>query len=162
MSIFDLTGRKALVTGGARGLGAGMASALAKAGAAVMIGDVLVDVGHATAKALAVRGAKAGFVMLDVTDDASWEKAVAATISELGGFDILINNAGIEITSLAINVVAGDLRRMTIIQRTSAIRTRSSKAAGLLPANSPFHLSSRAQRLNPLARLDRGRRHLPR
>ena len=112
MSIFDLTGRKALVTGGARGLGAGMASALAKAGAAVMIGDVLTDVGQATAKALAGTGAKAGFVTLDVTEDASWEKAVAATIAELGGFDILINNAGIEITSLTINVVAGDLRRM--------------------------------------------------
>ena len=41
MSTFDLAGRKALVTGGARGLGAGMAAALSKAGAAVMIGDVL-------------------------------------------------------------------------------------------------------------------------
>jgi 3alpha(or 20beta)-hydroxysteroid dehydrogenase len=112
MSIFDLTGRKALVTGGARGLGAGMATALAKAGAAVMIGDVLADVGQATAKALVETGAKAGFVTLDVTDEASWEKAVAATIADLGGFDILVNNAGIEITALAINVVAGDLRRM--------------------------------------------------
>jgi 3alpha(or 20beta)-hydroxysteroid dehydrogenase len=49
MSKFDLTGRKALVTGGARGLGAGMAEALTKAGAAVMIGDILGDVGRATA-----------------------------------------------------------------------------------------------------------------
>ena len=53
MSKFDLTGRKALVTGGARGLGAGMAEALARAGASVMIGDILVDVGQATAKAIA-------------------------------------------------------------------------------------------------------------
>jgi NAD(P)-dependent dehydrogenase (short-subunit alcohol dehydrogenase family) len=51
MSKFDLAGRKALVTGGARGLGAGMAAALSKAGAAVMIGDVLTDVGRETAKA---------------------------------------------------------------------------------------------------------------
>ncbi|HEY5205241.1 MAG TPA: oxidoreductase, partial [Roseiarcus sp.] len=50
MSKFDLAGRKALVTGGARGLGAGMAAALSKAGAAVMIGDVLTDVGRETAK----------------------------------------------------------------------------------------------------------------
>jgi len=41
MSMYDLTGRKALVTGGARGLGAGMAAALARAGAAVVIGDIL-------------------------------------------------------------------------------------------------------------------------
>jgi 3alpha(or 20beta)-hydroxysteroid dehydrogenase len=112
MSKFDLTGRKALVTGGARGLGAGMAEALAKAGAAVMIGDILADVGGATAKTLRESGANAGFVNLDVTDEASWEKAVAATIAELGGFDILVNNAGIEITSLVVDVKAADLRRM--------------------------------------------------
>jgi 3alpha(or 20beta)-hydroxysteroid dehydrogenase len=45
MSVFNLNGRKALVTGGARGLGAGMAQALAEAGAAVMIGDILKDAG---------------------------------------------------------------------------------------------------------------------
>ncbi len=112
MSNFDLAGRKALVTGGARGLGAGMAAALSKAGAAVMIGDVLTDVGRDTAKAIAATGAKAGFVALDVTDDASWQAAVLKTIAELGGFDILVNNAGVEITSLVINVEAGDLRRM--------------------------------------------------
>ena len=50
MGKFDLTGRKALVTGGARGLGAGMAEALAAAGASVMIGDILVEAGQATAK----------------------------------------------------------------------------------------------------------------
>jgi 3alpha(or 20beta)-hydroxysteroid dehydrogenase len=49
MGKYDLTGRKALVTGGARGLGAGMAEAMAKAGAAVMIGDILTEAGRATA-----------------------------------------------------------------------------------------------------------------
>ncbi len=49
MSVRDLAGRKALVTGGAKGLGAGMAAALAEAGAAVVIGDVLEDEGRATA-----------------------------------------------------------------------------------------------------------------
>jgi 3alpha(or 20beta)-hydroxysteroid dehydrogenase len=112
MSKFDLAGRKALVTGGARGLGAGMAAALSKAGAAVMIGDVLTDVGRETAKSIATGGAKAAFVTLDVTDEASWQAAVSATIAELGGFDILVNNAGVEITSLVINVEAKDLRRM--------------------------------------------------
>jgi 3alpha(or 20beta)-hydroxysteroid dehydrogenase len=115
MGKFDLTGRKALVTGGARGLGAGMAEALADAGASVMIGDILTDVGQATAKAIAGKGVKAGFVALDVTDEAAWERAVAATVAELGGFDILINNAGVEITSLVIDVKAADLTRMCAI-----------------------------------------------
>jgi 3alpha(or 20beta)-hydroxysteroid dehydrogenase len=112
MSVFDLAGRKALVTGGARGLGAGMAAALAKAGAAVMIGDLLADAGRDTAATLSASGAKVGFTPLDVTDEASWEAAVAATLRELGGFDILVNNAGIEITSLVADFDAADLRRM--------------------------------------------------
>jgi len=108
----QLTGKCALVTGGARGLGAGMAEALAAAGASVMIGDILVDAGNATAKAIADKGAKAGFVPLDVTDEVAWEKAVARTIADLGGYDILINNAGVEITSLVVDVKPADLRRM--------------------------------------------------
>lgn len=116
MSESSLAGRKALVTGGARGIGAAIAEALARRGASVMIADILTEIGQATAakvgKIGAATDAKAGFVALDVTDDAQWEKAVAATISSLGGYDILINNAGIEITSLLIDVKAEDLRRM--------------------------------------------------
>ncbi len=47
-----------------------------------------------------------------MTDDASWEGAVTRTVSELGGFDILINNAGIEISALVIDLDAAELRRM--------------------------------------------------
>ena len=50
MSVYDLTGRKALVTGGARGLGAGMAEALARAGAAVVIGDIREELGDMMGK----------------------------------------------------------------------------------------------------------------
>jgi len=112
MSEKSLAGRKALVTGGARGIGAAIAGALANAGASVMIGDILADLGKETAGRLAKTGAKTGFVELNVTDDTQWEKAVAATIATLGGYDILINNAGIEITSLVVDLKAEDLRRM--------------------------------------------------
>ena len=120
MGKFDLMGRKALVTGGARGLGAGMAEALAAAGASVMIGDILPDAGQATAKAIVGKGVKAGFVPLDVTQESSWIKAVSETISELGGFDILTNNAGVEITSLVIDVKAADLERMCAVNIVGA------------------------------------------
>jgi 3alpha(or 20beta)-hydroxysteroid dehydrogenase len=112
MSSFDLSGRKALVTGGARGIGAGIAESLATAGASVVIGDVLDDVGRATAEKIGASGATAGFVHLDVTQDGDWESAVSATVDLLGGFDILVNNAGIEITALVIDTDADDLRKM--------------------------------------------------
>jgi NAD(P)-dependent dehydrogenase (short-subunit alcohol dehydrogenase family) len=112
MSELSLVGRTALVTGGARGLGAGMAVALAAAGAAVMIGDILEDTGRETAAAIAATGAKAAFVHLDVTDEASWLAAVSATHSAFGGFDILINNAGVEETALVSEIDVEALRRM--------------------------------------------------
>ncbi|KRE62967.1 SDR family oxidoreductase [Nostocoides sp. Soil756] len=108
MTSYDLSGRTALVTGGAQGLGEGMAKALAAAGARVMVGD-LQDAGADTAAAL---GEGHGFVRLDVTDESSWEAAVAATVERLGGLDILVNNAGIEITSLVTEVEVADIERM--------------------------------------------------
>ena len=112
MGLIDLTGRKALVTGGARGLGAGMAKALSEAGAAVMLGDVLEEAGREMARALSIDGAQVAFVKLDVTDDSQWAAAVQATVSELGGFDLLVNNAGIEITALVVDTDAEALRQM--------------------------------------------------
>jgi 3alpha(or 20beta)-hydroxysteroid dehydrogenase len=112
MSVYDLTGRKALVTGGARGLGEGMAQALARAGAAVVVGDIREDLGKECADALRASGAAADFVPLDVTSEESWERAVPEAISRLGGLDILVNNAGVEITSLLADLAAEDARRM--------------------------------------------------
>ena len=112
MSVYDLGGRKALVTGGARGLGEGMAQALARAGAAVVVGDIREDLGKECADALRASGAAADFVPLDVTSEESWERAVPEAISRLGGLDILVNNAGVEITSLLADLAAEDARRM--------------------------------------------------
>jgi NAD(P)-dependent dehydrogenase (short-subunit alcohol dehydrogenase family) len=112
MSVYDLTGRKALVTGGARGLGEGMVRALARAGADVVIADIRDDLGKATADSLRASGARAAFVPLDITSEPSWEAAVPQAISQLGGLDIVVNNAGVEITSLLADIDPDDVRRM--------------------------------------------------
>ena len=106
MTSIDLTGRTALVTGGAQGLGEGMAVALAAAGAHVVIADV--QDGTETASRL---GEGHHYVRLDVTDDASWEAAVIETVDKLGGLDILVNNAGIEITSLIVDLDPDAVRK---------------------------------------------------
>jgi 3alpha(or 20beta)-hydroxysteroid dehydrogenase len=108
MTVFDLTGRKALVTGGAQGLGEGMAQALAAAGAKVVVADVQDDLGPKVAESL---GDGHGFVRLDVTDDANWESAIADATGQLGGLDILVNNAGIEITSLIVDLDPDQVRK---------------------------------------------------
>ncbi|WP_072690355.1 SDR family NAD(P)-dependent oxidoreductase [Rhodococcus marinonascens] len=112
MSRFDLSGKSALVTGGAQGLGEGFAFALAEAGADVVISDIQDDLGKQTANRLAKVGQRTGFVHHDVTVEDDWRNAVATTIDLLGGFDVLVNNAGIEITGLLTAFDPDDWRRM--------------------------------------------------
>ncbi|RVW02757.1 SDR family NAD(P)-dependent oxidoreductase [Rhodococcus xishaensis] len=112
MGTFDLSGKKALVTGGARGLGEGFALALAKAGADVVISDIQDDLGKQAADRLAETGRRVGFVHHDVTAEGDWRAAVAATVDLLGGLDILVNNAGIEVTGLLSSFDPDGWRRM--------------------------------------------------
>lgn len=115
MTAVDLTGKRALVTGGARGFGAAIAEALAEAGASVMIGDILDDLGRETAEMVAKIGVTAAFTHLDITDEASWQNAVAATVEQLGGYDILVNNAGVEVTALMTDLDPDELSRMLTV-----------------------------------------------
>ena len=108
MSVFDLTGRNALVTGGAQGLGEGMAKALAAAGAKVMVADIQ-DAGAETRHAELGGG----------TASSSWTSPTTSCgprpsrpVEHLGGLDILVNNAGIEITSLLTEVESDQIRKM--------------------------------------------------
>jgi NAD(P)-dependent dehydrogenase (short-subunit alcohol dehydrogenase family) len=112
MSVYDLKGHQALITGAARGLGAGIAQAMARAGAGVIIADVLEKEGEATAAAIRSAGGKASFVRLDVTEEGMWERAIGHGIKELGGLDVLVNNAGIEVTALVTEIDPKALRQM--------------------------------------------------
>ena len=87
-----LSGKVAVISGAARGMGAAVARRFAGAGAQIVIGDVRADEGEALAAEL---GSAALFVRLDVTSDASWKACAATAVDAFGGVDILISNAGI-------------------------------------------------------------------
>jgi NAD(P)-dependent dehydrogenase (short-subunit alcohol dehydrogenase family) len=91
----DLVGKVAVVTGGARGIGAATAEALAAAGATVVVTDVLDTEGEATAAHLREGGCEARYEHLDVSDEEAWTRVVDTTSAELGPVTILVNNAGI-------------------------------------------------------------------
>ncbi|MFZ2639510.1 MAG: SDR family oxidoreductase [Verrucomicrobiia bacterium] len=97
LSLFDLTGRKALVTGGDVGIGRACAIALAKAGADVAIVDIDPKIGEATAKELCGMGRDSFYVKCNVTDRAQVQAMVAAVVARFGRLDIAVNNAGIAI-----------------------------------------------------------------
>lgn len=90
-----LEGKVALISGGARGMGASEARLFAREGARVVIGDILEAEGRAVEADVRAQGGEALFVRLDVTDEADWDRSVARTIERFGKLDVLVNNAGV-------------------------------------------------------------------
>jgi 3alpha(or 20beta)-hydroxysteroid dehydrogenase len=90
-----LAGKVALITGGARGMGASEAQLFIDEGARVVITDVLEDVGQETAKRLSPDGSVCTFLRHDVTKEEEWTAVVDEVIKSFGQIDILVNNAGI-------------------------------------------------------------------
>ena len=95
-----LEGKVGFISGGGRGMGAVEARMFAAEGACVAVGDVLEEEGRKVVEQISETGGRAIFLPLDVTSEAQWNGAIAATVSEFGKLDILVNNAGVGATSL--------------------------------------------------------------
>lgn len=104
-----LEGRIAIVTGGARGVGAVIARRMVEAGARVVLGDVRDEAGEAVADEL---GAAATYLRLDVTREADWAGAVGAVLSDHDRIDVLVNNAGRLHMGAIENTAEEDARRV--------------------------------------------------
>ena len=91
----DYTGKVALVTGAATGMGLATARAFAEAGAAVVLADFREDIVQKEAQTLVESGSKVLAVRCDVSDDAQVEKMVKLTVDQFGRLDAAFNNAGV-------------------------------------------------------------------
>lgn len=93
--LFDLSGKAAIVTGGAMGIGQAIAFRLTEAGAAVMIADIDLDAAKETVGQIQSRGGKARALLADVRSESDAGKVATAAVDAFGSLDIMVNNAGV-------------------------------------------------------------------
>lgn len=110
--LFDLTGRVAVVTGASSGLGVTFAEGLAAAGAGIVIAARRTDRLESLRKNLEARGSKALAVACDVSNEASVDGLVGATLERFGRVDVLVNNAGVAHVKPALDEAPEDFKKV--------------------------------------------------
>lgn len=110
--LFDLTGRRAVVTGAAQGLGQAIAVGLAAYGADVACVDLKLEGCAETVERITALGRRAVAIECDITDEARVQVAARRTIGSLGGVDVLVNSAGITRRVASTEIALSDFRRV--------------------------------------------------
>ena len=128
-----LEGKVALITGGARGMGAAEGRLFAAEGATVILTDVLDDDGNATAAD--IDGAT--YQHLDVRDEAGWEAMVDQIMQDHGRIDVLVNNAGVDLVKKLLATTIEDYERVTDINLRGTFLGMRTVAQALTPAELP-------------------------
>jgi 3alpha(or 20beta)-hydroxysteroid dehydrogenase len=124
-----LSGKVAVITGGARGMGAATSRLFIEQGAQVAIADVLEDAGAALAAEL---GDSARFFKLDVTDEENWAQVVAGTQSAFGPIDALVNNAGILMFKSILETTKADFERVLAVNLVGELLGIKAVAPGMI------------------------------
>lgn len=118
-----LTGKVAFVTGAASGIGKAIAERYAREGAAVAVADMNVDAASSAAAAIVASGGNAIGIACDVTNEAQVDAAVDDTAARLGGVDILVSNAGIQIVAPVVEFSFADWQKMLAVHLDGAFLT---------------------------------------
>lgn len=152
-----LDGKAALVTGGGSGIGRAMSLRFAQEGAAVMVADLVAETAAETAQTIPRDGGRASSVAVDVADAEAVRRAVDTTTGELGGLDVVVNNAGVTIVGAAHELpeekwdrgLAINLKSVYLVSRAAwpifkrgapaaSSRPRRSRGCGGLPITRPM------------------------
>lgn len=118
-----LNGKIALITGAASGIGREIAHVYARAGAAVAIADIHLAAAQATADEIVASGGKAMAVAMDVTDEDAVDAGTTAVVDTLGGLDILVSNAGIQIVKPIVEFSFAEWKKLLAIHVDGAFLT---------------------------------------
>lgn len=119
----SIQGQVAIVTGAASGIGKEIAFELARAGAAIAVADINLAGAQAVAREIELTGARAIGIAMDVTDEAAVEAGTAEVAAQLGGIDILVSNAGIQIVNPIEHYAYADWKKMLAIHLDGAFLT---------------------------------------
>jgi galactitol 2-dehydrogenase len=124
-----LSGKSALITGAARGIGRGFAAAFVAEGAQVAIADINLEAAQAAAAEL---GDAAYAVQIDVSDQASIDAAVASVVSQAGKLDILVNNAALFDAAETVNITRDSFDRLYAVNVAGTLFTMQAAAAQMI------------------------------
>jgi 2-deoxy-D-gluconate 3-dehydrogenase len=134
---FGLSGQAAIVTGATRGIGKGLARALAQAGADVVVGARRLPDGEAVARELRDLGGRAVVVVADVTDEASADVLVEGCVDAFGRLDIVVNNAGVFPLALVGEIRPDEVSRVLDVNFAAPLRLTQAAAEHMKAAGRP-------------------------
>lgn len=132
LELFNITGKVALVTGGTHGLGMAIATALAEAGATLVVNDLSQEKLDGAIAEYAANGIKAHGYVFDVTNEAAAADAVAKIAKEVGPVDILVNNAGIIKRIPAVEMSVADWQAVINVDLTAPFIMAKAVAKGMI------------------------------
>lgn len=124
-----LSGKSALITGAARGIGRGFAEAYVREGATVAIADINLEAAQAAASEI---GAAAYAVQLDVSDQASIDAAIASVVAKAGKLDILINNAALFDAAETVDITRASYDKLYAVNVAGTLFTMQAAAKQMI------------------------------
>ncbi len=131
--LLNLTSKSAIVTGGAKGIGQGIAYRLAEAGAAVLVADIDEAAARETANDLTSKGWRAASFTVDVSDETQVQAMITTCKEQFGSVDILVNNAGIYPSEPVAQMSAEDFERVIHVNLRSVFLTTKHAAEVMKP-----------------------------